>query len=242
MYNCVPNRFFLVLLSLLMPIVFALPLNQAKAGPKEQELVSIQKRYRSMTSISFSFLQQTTVSGRLRTGEGNAVFLRNKAENSKNNKPDTIVMRWDYLKPSVQTIVNTGNEISIYTKDDKQLIISSADQLEADIVYAVFSGNTSLDEAFIPAEELAEEVLTGDDTTGVLHVRPSSPHPQLQRLTLWYSPDYIIKKIAMEDQLGSVTTLSFSRIAIDSPALMKKNAGQAIAHIAVPEDTEIIRQ
>jgi outer membrane lipoprotein carrier protein len=206
-----------------------------QASHPEQEVENLQKKYQSTNSISFDFKQQTSTSGRLREADGNALFLRKNTQNKKSN-----IIRWNYLSPSKQIILNDGEQLSLYTAQDKQLIVTSSDQLESDITYGIFSGTIKILDAFIISKFQGQS--QSDNQSSELALIPREPHGQIQRLHLWYTQDYVINKLLMEDHFGSVTILLFSNIALDTIAPDDQNLISSILDLNLPEDTEIIRQ
>ena len=216
----------------------------ANATTGEDQVKKIQARYNGITSILFDFHQQTTTSGRIRFGEGNAVFVKtsNLPQQKTEASPKTI-MRWNYVAPAEQIILNTGNQLSIYTKDDKQLLVTKADQFDSDITLTLFSGNADILDTFqvLPPKSSKDSASAGKNLQA-MHLIPIKPHSQLQRLQIWYSSDNIIHKLAMEDHFGSVTTILFTDIQLDTIKADDKQKIQQIVHMDIPDDTEIIHQ
>ncbi len=234
------NKQFCFLLFFLSFATITLLSNTGYATPLEDRVLTLQKKYQEISSLCFDFLQQTSTSGRIREGKGNAVFIRKSAgENKPQASSRKNIIRWNYTFPATQIILNTGDELSLYTEEDRQLIITPSDQLESDITFGLFSGTIHLLDVFQPSE-----MYHGDpqDKASVIQLIPKEPHAQLQRLQIWYSPDYIIDKLLMEDHFGSVTTLTFTNIEVDTIAADDQAAVDSILSLDLPEDTEIIRQ
>lgn len=238
-----PLKTFFLLCLLLSGTTFFLA-TPVKATTGEEQVKKIQARYNSITSIRFDFHQQTTTSGRIRSGNGNAVFVKTSklAQQKKAGSAGTI-MRWNYVAPSEQIILNTGNKLSIYTKDDKQLLITKVDQLDADITLTLFSGNADILDTFqvVPQQNDNNSVSAGNNLQ-TLQLTPIKPHSQLQRLQIWYTPDNLIHKLAMEDHFGSVTTILFTSIQLNTIKPDDKMQIQQIVHMDLPKDTEVIHQ
>ena len=216
----------------------------ANATTGEDQVKKIQDRYNSITSIRFDFHQQTTTSGRIRSGEGNAVFVKTSdVTQQKSASGAKTIMRWNYVAPAEQIILNTGNKLSIYTKDDKQLLITKADQLDADITLTLFSGNADILDTFQVLQSTNRNTSASVDINlQTMHLIPIKPHSQLQRLQIWYSPDNLIHKLAMEDHFGSVTTILFTNIQLNTIKANDKQKMQQIVHMDIPDDTEVIHQ
>lgn len=216
----------------------------ANAITGEEQVKKIQDRYDGITSILFDFHQQTTTSGRIRFGEGNAVFVKtSNATQPKTSAGPKTIMRWNYVAPAEQIILNTGKKLSIYTKDDKQLLVTKIDQLESDITLTLFSGNADILETFqVLPPQSTKDSASADKNLQTMHLVPIKPHSQLQRLQIWYSSDNIIHKLAMEDHFGSVTTILFTDIQLNTINADDKQKIQQIVHMDIPNDTEIIYQ
>ncbi len=216
----------------------------AHATTAEDQVKNIQDRYNGITSILFNFHQQTTTSGRIRSGEGNAVFVKTTNFTQQNASAITgPIMRWNYVSPTEQIILNTGKELSIYTKDDKQLLITKADQLDSDITLTLFSGNADILKTFqVLSIKNNKDLAPADNNLQTMQLIPIKPHSQLQRLQIWYAPDNLIHKLAMEDHFGSVTTILFTGIKLNTIKINDKLQIQQIVHIDLPEDTEVIHQ
>lgn len=233
--------YFLLILLFCIGISTACPVYASGA---ETMATKLQQRYQSITSLQFSFEQQTMNAGRLRRGSGNGLFVRstNTLKGQNNMSPITI-MRWNYLAPHKQVILNTGKELSIYTEEDNQLIITSASEMESDITFALFSGRMNMLDIFSFSHSAATglEKNSGESLTSIT-LHPKDPHPQIHSLRLWFSPDFIIEKLILEDHFGSTTTIVLKDITLDG--LDPKNEDQlgAILDLSLPDDTEIIRQ
>jgi len=233
-----PDKYF----PLLMPILFTcllslfLPGAVASAADKpEQQIIQIQTVYRNLTSLSFDFSQLTSTGGRERKGAGNAVFYRPE------NRPG--IMRWNYIEPDPQVILNDGTQLSIYTAKDNQLIVTPADELQSDITYGFFSGTRTLlvDFTVKPADN---HFLSGTDNNEmqVVQLVPRKPHGQLKTLHLWFDKDFLIRKISMEDHFGSITELQFTHIKLNALPVDSADTLAGLLRLDLPPGTEIINQ
>jgi outer membrane lipoprotein carrier protein len=232
-------------LSLLFLLLFAVPsLSCAAFSPWEQRILGVEQQYMELQSLEFNFSQATFTSGRIREGAGNAVFFRpvNERDNEAFTSEFSAIMRWNYTEPTVQTIINNGHELLIYTPQDNQMIVSPIDDLEADITYAIFTGTSSLLETFAAASPDPYFQLTPvpDDLEAIL-LTPKQPHPQIKRIQLWFDKDLIMQRLLMEDHFDTLTELHFTRIRFNALPTDDPQARQSLLELEVQPGTEIIR-
>ncbi|MCF6187924.1 MAG: outer membrane lipoprotein carrier protein LolA [Desulfobulbaceae bacterium] len=227
----------LVLTAFLLPTVLTPKNCSAEPESLQQQLLSLQKAYRHLTSLQFNFAQLTRTGLRTRTGSGNAVFVRT----ADPDKPG--IMRWNYTEPDPQIILNDGDKLSIYTENDHQLIVTSAAELNADITYAFFSGNRNLNDDFIPAAPDRRYGFALPDTPlEAIRLTPRKPHPQIKAVQLWFDQNFLIHRIIIEDHFDSITELTFTNIRTDTVNPKDQKQVDAILNLDLPPDTEIITQ
>lgn len=195
----------------------------------------LQLRYDDMKSITFNFNQDTRgeITGRPRKGSGKAAFLKSKTKSQ---------MRWDYLNPKKQIILNDGNQFYMYFEELQQMIISPSENLENDLTYSFFSGKGNLKNDFYirPADPDFE-----NDTTQefiIIKLVPIVPHSQVQDIHLWVSADSLIRRIHIQDHFGTITVLNLSDIKPDALGDRSQSEIEALFSFVPPEDTEIIQQ
>jgi outer membrane lipoprotein carrier protein len=233
------DRIFpLVLALLLTGGLFPWSLCAASAAPAElqQEVIKIQDKYHDLVSLGFDFSQNTRSGGRMRHGEGHAVFYR-----PGNDQPG--VMRWDYTEPDVQIILNDGRRLSIYTQKDHQLIITSADELQSDITYSFFAGTRNLLDDFTVRPASDRFVYHRDGVaTRSLQLIPKKPHNQIKAIHLWFDKKYRILRLLIEDHFDSITELDFSNIRLNELPPDSKESLNNLLWMDLPQNTEIIRQ
>ncbi|MCI5146210.1 MAG: outer membrane lipoprotein carrier protein LolA [Candidatus Electrothrix sp. AR3] len=200
-----------------------------------EHLKNIQKKYQKLTSLHFSFQQTVQSNGRLRYGEGNCIFYR-----SVSGRPG--IMRWNYTKPDVQIILNDGKDLSIYTQKDKQLLVTSAKDLQTDIIYSFFSGNRNLldDFTILPAND--RFLTQGDKKVLVVQLIPTQPHGQVRAIHLWFDEQSILRKLLMEDHFDTVTELIFTQVKFDTLAPESVEIATQLVLLELPPDTEVIKQ
>lgn len=202
----------------------------------DHNVQQIQKKYRSLVSLSFTFQQRTRSGGRDRTGAGDAVFYRPGKEKSG-------IMRWNYTEPDSQTILKNGDKLSIYSQRDNQLIITSAKELETDITYAFFAGTRQLLDNFsVQQPDKRFEFHLQDTKLTTIMLIPKVPHQQIKSLQIWFDNSFLLHHLIMEDHFGSITELTFTNISLN---LLPADSPEAIRNLTwlnLPENTEIISQ
>lgn len=231
----------LILPSLSIPVSAATAAPQAPtpAPAQEQLLAAVQATYQQLHSLQFSFAQLTSTDGRLKEGRGQATFYRIK---QAGNTPGGI-MRWNYEQPIPQVILNNGRELSIYTPQDRQLLVTPVGNLDADITYALFTGAKRLDEEFTvtPPDPLFRMNTPPQELQGLL-LTPRQPHQQIKRIQIWLDKRHILHSLLMEDHFGVMTELNFSQLRLN--ALPPNDAAQErqLLFLDIAPGTEIIHQ
>lgn len=207
----------------------------ADSESAEDIAARLQLRYDNMQSLTFTFNQDTRgeITGRPRQGSGMATFLKSKT-NSR--------MRWDYLNPKKQVILNDGNQFYMYFAELQQMIISPAENLEKNLTYSFFSGKGNLKKDFFIRS--ADPKFENDPTLDfkIIKLVPIVPDSQVQDIHLWVSADSLIRRIHIQDHFGTITVLNLSDISPD--ALQNKSQAEieALFSFSPPEGTEIIQQ
>jgi outer membrane lipoprotein carrier protein len=232
---------YLAQITQLFVVFFTLmiPTPHAEAGEVEypEDIAArLQNRYDTMQSLNFNFYQdiEGEMTGRPRQGSGRAVFLKND---------DKARMRWDYVNPDRQVLISDGVVFSMYFAKLKQLIVSPADQLDADLTYSFFTGKGILKRDFHirPADE--DEQSTHEDEFKIIKIIPKTPQSQIQDIHLYVTSASLIRRIKIRDHFGTVTLLNFSDIEVDT--VIKEKSPQEIEAIFTfvpPPGTEIIHQ
>ena len=233
-----PRRLGRLLFALVLLLGLAAPLAARPTAP--EELVGqVQKKYQQLRSLEFDFAQATRTGGRTRQGSGNAVFYRPGGEGPEGHG----VIRWNYTEPTEQTIVNDGRELSVYTPRDRQLLVSPAGELEADITYALFTGAHSLLDAFTAAPPDPDFQLSEPPADSeVVLLTPKKEQSQLKRLQLWLGADRTIRRLLLEDHFGALTELTFTGVHFDRLPPGDRQRAEALRRLDLAPDTEIIRQ
>ena len=213
--------------------------SQAESGVVEypEDIAArLQLRYDNMQSLSFTFNQDIRgeMTGRPRKGSGQAIFVKNA---------DKARMRWDYVTPDQQVLISDGQVFSMYFSNLKQLIVSPADQLEADLTYSFFTGTGILKRDFHirPADE--DEQSANEDEFKVIKIIPKTQQTQVKDIHLYVNSASLIRRIKIRDHFGTVTVLNLSDIVVDQVTKGKMPQEiEAMFTFVPPPGTEIIRQ
>jgi len=233
MFKHTPVFVLLVLAVLLTCPPFSAALS---AADPTAQVEKIQALYRGLTSLSFDFSQVTRTGNRSRVGSGNAVFYR-----PGDNKPG--VMRWNYTAPDTQIILNDGTTLSIYSQNDRQAIITSAEELQSDITSAFFSGNRNLLDDFTPLPPGKRFVFRADEQKmQAVQLVPKKPHAQIKTIHLWFDNNFVIQHLILEDHFDSITELTFNNIKLNPLPVHSAETLANIIELDLPPDTEIIRR
>ena len=233
--------FFLLLLSALGTLPSSM--SAASSTGQGDMVMRLQKKYQQLRSLEFDFSQSTLTNGRVKQGSGNALFYRPDARPGGSSPAGNGIMRWNYIEPTVQTIINDGKELSIYTPQDKQLIVSPAQDMGSDITYAIFTGTKSLLDEFEAAPSDKLFILTAPPAgfEAVL-LTPRQPHPQVKRIQLWLDRDLTIHRLLMEDHFGTLTELTFTQVRFNTLPAGDGQKLRSLLKLDLAPGTEIIRQ
>jgi len=209
------------------------PLNAAR---------QLKERLETLSSLHFQFSQRTEgqMSGRIRTAQGEAYFIKN-GEEAK--------MRWDYLTPERQIIISDGSRLTMYFADLNQMIIAPADSLQQDITYTFFTGTRSIEEDFVVRKgeknsgnnESSGQTNT-PPTTQIVKLLPKSPESQVKSIRLWIVAKSMIKRIEIIDKFDTITTLDISNVEENSLTNGSDAVDDDFFNFTPPKNTEIIRQ
>ncbi len=234
--------------ALLLVLLIAFPvLSAAAAAPVDsstpkQLVTMLQDKYRLVTSLQFDFSQVTRSGGRERQGRGYAVFLRPKQTgNGQDDDLPAAVIRWNYTVPERQVILNDGKELSIYNVRERQLIITPARQLNADITYAFFAGTRNiLDDFKAAAPDPRFAFSLADSPLRAVRLLPRTPDAQVKTVQLWVDDDLLIHRLVIEDYFDSITELTFTDIRLNSVDINDPEQVRRIVDLQLQPGTEII--
>ena len=228
-----------------LTIVLALTIVSAKQAlslpsfPETSEQVAkrLQEKYHNLDSLSFLFFQTTKgqMTGRPKTGKGNVVFVKT-GEGDK--------MRWNYTTPDRQVIISDGQNISMYFEKLNQMIISSAHDTQADILFSFFSAQENISDNFtvLDSDPEPSETITETDTgLKVIYLVPKNSDSQIRIIHLWVTQQSDIRRIELIDHFDTRTTITISEIRINSIAQDDIIRINELFTFTPPEGTEIIR-
>jgi outer membrane lipoprotein carrier protein len=235
------RNFFISLVTLASCMMFLYPVpgrtEPADSAKPQQHLLRLQQTYREFTSLQFDFAQLTRTGLRNRPGKGNAVFIR-MADPAKPG-----IMRWNYTQPDQQVILNDGDNLSIYTKKDQQLIVTPAAAFNNDITYAFFTGTSNLNDDFLAAPPNNRYGFSLANTPlQAIKLTPRQPHAQIKTVQLWFDDSNIIHRILLEDHFDSITDLTFTNIKTNTIDGQNTKEIEAILELDLDPNTEIISQ
>ena len=144
-------------------------------------------------------------------------------------------MRWDYVTPSQQVLINDGEKFSLYFASENQLIITSArEYLKEDLTYAFFTGNGNIHRDF---EVKSAPGIMQKKAYHCIKLIPKKSHAQVESLYIWVDKKtFFIVQLQMHDHLGTVTDLILQDVVVNSLV------PDALFSFTPPEDTEIIIQ
>lgn len=166
----------------------------------DRHIADIERRYVEIQDLHAEFEQQTTLSSINQTEKGNgAVWFK------KGGK-----MLWHYKKPEEQKIILDGRNLWIYIPAEKQVMKNNFSAVPQHIVVDIFRGQINIREKF------SVTLLSQNPPSVVLELVPKEYDPTVKKLRLWYDTEKRhITKTELEDDLGTKTTLSFLKVAID---------------------------
>ncbi len=223
-------------ISLLLFLLFFTCAATLHAETPEEVAARLQKRYDTIESLSFDFVQDTRgqLSGRPKKGSGQAFFIKSR------DKKHSGKMRWNYLAPDKQILVSDGVNFSMYFASLSQMIVTPAKALEQDLTYSFFTGSGKLLEDFsiLPPDQPGRS----GDGTEVIKLIPQSQASQVASIQLWVTGDSLIRRIEILDHFDTLTVLNFSRLKINSLDPDDSELMERLFSFTPPDGTEIIYQ
>lgn len=208
--------------------VCAMSAGAMRQGPPSDELMArVQERYDRTTHLHARFRQETRLPG-FAEGQigGGEVWIR---------KPG--MMRWQYLKPELQTIIADGETLWIYLPEERQVLRDQVQTSMSTRTPALFlAGQARLTELFTVAGPASPS--SSDEGLLQLELIPKEGTMAYSHVALGIHPtSYQVVRVKLIDPLGSVTTMWFSDIdteaAVD-PALFQFHVPAGVDVIAPP--------
>ncbi|MBE0586263.1 MAG: outer membrane lipoprotein carrier protein LolA [Desulfofustis sp.] len=208
------------------------------ADAAKQVVQRMQLRYQQLSSLRFSFSQETSgqFTGRPKIGRGGGILV---------NTGQQTLMRWNYDSPEQQIIISDGRTVSMYFKDLNQMIIAPADTAQTDVLLSFFTGDRALDETFLilPPETAEEQTAsTGSHQLSGAQLVPRQPHAQLSTVHLFIDNDSLIRRIDMVDHFDTRTIIDLDSIEVNPLDIQDTAAIEQVFTFTPPPGTEIIRQ
>ena len=194
----------MTLLWLLFGLLFLF--DSASAQTLEQVVARLEGTYRETRDLKAEFKQAAFNKTLNQTIEGQGtVWLK---------KPGK--MRWEFKKPTPQTIVSDGKSLWIYTPELKQVTVSEAPAtLGAGPAGAFLMGMGRLREEFT-IRFLNPANPTDANGHAVLDLRPKKREPTLARLIVTVDPtDSLIRTAVIHDVLENTVTVRFTTIEVN---------------------------
>ena len=185
-------------------IIF-LPASGRSQGLSLEEIVAkVQRQYDTHEDFKAEFVQESTVKslGKKQVSEGSVYF----------KKPGK--MMWNYQKPFRQEIVSDGKTLWNYRVEDKQVMVGQMSQTVQGKVPSTFLaglGNLQRDfRARWVKEPSAKEPYS-------LELTPQDIQGSLEKLFLLVDREsYQILQARIQDVMGNITQISFSKIQFDN--------------------------
>ncbi len=213
-------------------LFFCSSISQAETA--KEAAARLQNRYDQLSSLSFNFIQDTRgqLTGRPKTGRGQAFFV-------KNTMPGK--MRWNYSTPDRQVLVSNGKTFSMYFESLQQMIVTPAKALQQDLTYSFFTGTGNLLEDFsiTPSNQ---DFSSQDKQDTVVKLTPKNKQTQVASIQLWITEDSLIRRIEILDHFDTLTVLNISNLQANSLDIDDKELIKQLFDFTPPEGTEIIQQ
>lgn len=141
-------------------------------------------------------------------------------------RPDKF--RWTYEKPYEQLIVGDGDKVWFYDQDLDQVTVRQLDLMIGSSPAALLAGSTSIEENF----QLLE--IGRNDGIEWLEATPKHNDSAFEIIQLGFSPEGILKIMALRDNFGQTTLLTFSDL-VKNPDLPSD-----LFNFTPPDDADVI--
>lgn len=141
-------------------------------------------------------------------------------------RPDKF--RWTYEKPYEQLIVGDGDKVWFYDQDLDQVTVRQLDLAIGSSPAALLAGSASIEENF----KLVE--LGRNDGIEWLEATPKNNGSTFEIIQLGFSSEGILKIMALRDNFGQTTLLTFSNL-VKNPDLPAD-----LFNFTPPDDADVI--
>jgi outer membrane lipoprotein carrier protein len=233
------NQLPTILLLFAVTLLFTAASSNAEGAGKVVEIArQIQATYAALESLSFNFSQSTSgqMTGRPKIGKGTALLA----------KPgQKVLMRWNYHTPEHQVMISNGTSVSMYFEKLNQMIVTSTDRAQTDVLLAFFSGKDPLEDHFLILQAELEMDIEAARELGnleVIQLRPKNAETQIRTIHLWVDEETLIRRIELLDYFDTRTTLNLSNIVLNPLDINDQADLDRRFVFTPPEGTEIINQ
>ena len=178
----------------------------AWAQTLEEVVTRLEATYRETLDLRAEFRQADFNKSLSQTIQGEGTVWLKKPGN----------MRWEFKKPTFQTIVSDGRSLWIYTPDLKQVTVSEAPAtLGAGPAGSFLMGMGRLREAFA-IRFLNPANPTDSKGHAILDLKPKKPEPTLARLLIAVDPaESLIRTAVIHDVLENTVTMRFTKVEVN---------------------------
>jgi outer membrane lipoprotein carrier protein len=187
----------------------------------EQVVAKVQEQYEIHSDFKAQFVQEALIKslGKKQQAEGMVYF----------KKPGK--MHWIYRKPTKQEIVSNGETLWTYRPEEKQVVVArmtQAFQSKAPSTFLAGIGNLKKDFQ----ARFVKEPSPGADYS--LELTPLESQGSLEKLYLLVDrKNFYILQARIQDAMGNVTQISFSKIQFDN------NLSDSLFTFTPPKGVEI---
>ncbi len=160
-----------------------------------------------------------------------ATFKRVQKSSGKVLFKKPALMRWDYEKPGLKTIVVAGAKVYMYDVEAQQLVVApfNLDKLSASVSFLLGRGKL--------ADEFRISRAHRPDLTGgtVLELVPKQADPRFDRIFFVVDPktNAVVQSLVVDPD-GSENHMTFSQVKTD------QNLGKEAFHFEPPPGTQVI--
>lgn len=195
-----------------------------RSEPLNKTIDGLETYLNNTRDFSGSFLQETVLKSfdEKQKAEGKVFFM----------KPGK--MKWEYLKPELQTIVVNNTQVWIYEPEENQVIKTKTDTLGTSAIYDLFlSDKVKINKLF--KTSFVKENKISQKSVLLLNLFPKNTEINIKKITLSLDKtNYQIKSFVIHDKLDNITTIKFFNI------LRNKGLKPAIFDFKIPEGAELI--
>jgi outer membrane lipoprotein carrier protein len=208
------------LLVLLLAGIWSAP-GRAQTLSLEEIVAKVQEQYEIHSDFKAQFVQETVIKslGKKQQAEGMVYF----------KKPGK--MHWMYRRPTKQEIVSNGETLWTYRPEEKQVVVArmtQAFQSKAPSTFLAGIGNLKRD---FQARFVKEPSPRADYS---LELTPLESQGSLEKLFLLVDrKNFYILQARIQDAMGNVTQISFSKIQFDN------NLSDSLFTFTPPEGVEV---